>query len=596
MNCTSVQNGAGIAAVVPASSSSDANRVNAVLTTGDLLAILKENPSKSFAQLRTTCGLLGNYLGMPGDQISFDLIEDKRRGFRPFLESRRYTENSIRSYVYQQRSLLYSAVQHGWGPDANQAGAWKPLLEMAVKDHLTDIVRYFSRTTQTPAEVTVEAVMRWAEERTREGLLFTTVAKKRNQFWRLLQKTGWVKELPQQLMKFEHYAIPLEELPTGLRNDIKALLKWKQADFAVNRPKRGKIRAITATRLRSTICQFAGFVIHVCGHSPATFKDMVQKHLVESFVEWLLNDRKIMGRSLVGRLGGIYAVLKYHPSYCAIDYSWFKPLLDSITLEDESEIKKRKAKKYVDYDDMNTIPEKIRAVREATEKRKGNSRNRVAQLAMEEFLFRWFLVFPWRQRNIREFRIGGSNPNLFKSKLPPYCAIDKPAWVIEEEAKNPNAEFWQISFSPEEVKTGISVDLIVPQRLIQPLEEYLTRWRPLLLGGKAVDTLLVSPRGKPLRSGQVGKAIGHWTTQFANTRTTPHLIRDSVAYKWLKEHPKDFLSLSKILWHKNVQTTIRIYGSRFDESSGTCAMEAWLDQRSANNDADNIALKYPILS
>ncbi len=68
-------------------------------------------------------------------------------------------------------------------------------------------------------------------------------------------------------------------------------------------------------------------------------------------------------------------------------------------------------------------------------------------------------------------------------------------------------------------------------------------------------------------------------------------VRNSVAYKWLKEHPKDFLTLSKILWHKNVQTSIRIYGSRFDESSGTCAMEAWLDQRSADNNACSNALK-----
>jgi hypothetical protein len=59
----------------------------------------------------------------------------------------------------------------------------------------------------------------------------------------------------------------------------------------------------------------------------------------------------------------------------------------------------------------------------------------------------------------------------------------------------------------------------------------------------------------------------------------PLLIRDSVAYRWLKEHPKDFLTLSKILWHKNVQTTIEIYGAKFNESSGTCAMEAWLDER-----------------
>jgi integrase len=201
---------------------------------------------------------------------------------------------------------------------------------------------------------------------------------------------------------------------------------------------------------------------------------------------------------------------------------------------------------------------------------------------MEEFMFRWYLALPWRQRNLRECRIGGFAPNLFKGKIPPISDIDKPAWIIEEEAKNPDAEFWMISFNSDATKTHISVDLLLPRQLIKPLEEYLTDCRPLLLDGKDSEMLFVTPRGKQMRSDQVGKVIGNWTTKFAPVRTTPHMIRDSVAYLWLREHPMDFLSLSKILWHKNVQTTIQIYGARFNESSGTCAMEAWLDQRAAS--------------
>ena len=49
---------------------------------------------------------------------------------------------------------------------------------------------------------------------------------------------------------------------------------------------------------------------------------------------------------------------------------------------------------------------------------------------------------------------------------------------------------------------------------------------------------------------------------------------------WLEQHPADYLTLSKMLWHSNINTTIQIYGSRFNESSGVRAMEAWLDERS----------------
>ena len=58
-------------------------------------------------------------------------------------------------------------------------------------------------------------------------------------------------------------------------------------------------------------------------------------------------------------------------------------------------------------------------------------------------------------------------------------------------------------------------------------------------------------------------------------RVTPHLFRDIVAYAWLKANPKDYLTLSKMLWHKNVSTTIYYYGSRFNDSSASVAMESW---------------------
>lgn len=591
MSFAQLQNGSEIALPLPDSSGSDGKQPLPVKTTGDLLAILEKNPPRSFKMLRTTCGHLGKYFDLPGDQIPFDLIEDKKCGFRPFLESRRYSENSVRSYVYQQRSLLKAAMRHGWSPDGHATEAWKPLLTLAVEEHLTDIVRHFARTMKSPKELTKEAVDRWGESRISDGLMFTTVATKKNQFWRMLEKTGWLTSTPAHLLKFSPYGIPLEEMPPKLRDDIQTVLKWKQADFARNRPKFGKIRAVTANNDRLILEQLTSYVVKICGGNPQSLHDLIHQENIEGFIEWTINERHIKGRSVQGRLAGILAIVKHHPMFKGQDFTWFKTLLDSIPLEDDSERKKRKALKYVSYDELETIPAKIRAFRQAYEKQQKRNATRVAQLAMEEFMFRWYLVFPWRSRNQRECRIRGFAPNLFKGRIPPLTDIDKPGWIIEEEAKNPDAEFWMISFNSDATKTHISVDLLLPRQLIKPLEEYLKEWRPLLLDGKDSEMLFVTPRGKQMRSDQVGKVIGHWTTKFAPVRTTPHLIRDSVAFKWLKEHPKDFLTLSKILWHKNVQTTVQIYGARFNESSGSCAMEAWLDQRSANSDACSTALK-----
>lgn len=591
MSFAQLQIGTENAFTLPSSSASLAKQSLPVKVTGDLLAILQENPPRSFKMMRTTCGHLGRYLDLPGDQIPFDLIEDKKRGFRAFLEGRRYSENSIQSYVYQQRSLLKAGMSYGWDPNGNPTDAWKPMLELAVEERLTDIVRHFARTMKSPIDITKEAVDQWGEARVRDGLMFTTVAHKKNEFWRLLQKTGWVTDTPPHMLRFDQYGIPLNELNARLRADIETLVKWKQAAFAPNRPKKGRIRAITATHLRRLISRLAGFVINVYGYSPSTLKELVQKHLVEGFIEWSINERHIKGRSLQPWLGSLAAAMKYHPAYASSDWSWFKPLLDSIPVEDDSVLKKRKAAKFVDYDELETIPGQIRAYREEYEKRRNKSEVRVAQLALEEFMFRWYLALPWRQRNLRECRIGGVAPNLFKGKIPLLSEIDKQTWVIEEEARNPDAEFWLISFTPDGTKTHIPIDLLLPRQLIEPLEEYLTKYRPLLLKDRNSDMLFVTPRGKPMRSDQVGKVIGHWTATFASKRTTAHLVRDAFSFKWLKEHPKDYLTLSKILWHKSPQMAIQTYGARFNESSGMVAMEAWLDQRSANNNGCGNVLK-----
>jgi len=552
-----------------------------VKTTGDLLARSQGKLPRAISMLKTTCGLLGTYLNLPGDQIPIDTLDARRKGFRAFLASRPYTENSIRSFVYQLRVLLKTARRLGWKPDANAPERWRPLLTVASEKKVMDIVRYFSRVAKTPGDVTIEDVELWCKEMTTGGMLFTTVAAKRNAFWRLLQDTGWTTLNPLTVLHQTKYGVPLDQLDPGLRQEAEVLLKWKQAEYAVDRPKWGKIRAVSANNLRLTICQLAGFVINVCGIQPTSMSDLVQKKLVQKFVEWSINERGKKGHTIQSRLGMLDAVMSHHPAYASQDFSWLKTLIDSVSLEDDSERKRRKAEKYVDYDVLETIPDKIRSARETYNKRKKKDPKRAARLAMEELIFRWLLVLPWRQRNVRECRVGGANPNLFKAAIPAFSDLDIPTWVIEEEEQNPHAEFWQIRLSPKETKTGIAIHTLLPRQLIAPLEEYLVEHRPLLLAEKCSNHLFVNRIGRPMRADFVEKIIGRWTLQTCGVRTTPHLFRDAVAFKWLKTHPKDYLTLAKMLWHKRVETTVGIYGARYNESSGVSAMEEWLDQREA---------------
>ncbi len=174
-------------------------------------------------------------------------------------------------------------------------------------------------------------------------------------------------------------------------------------------------------------------------------------------------------------------------------------------------------------------------------------------------------------------------PNLFKGKIPPYSAVDKPEWVKQEEQQNPAAEFWQFRFGTQETKTGIAVHALLPRQLIGLLEEYLKEFRPHLIHGADPGTLFLNKAGNAISSSEVRSVVTARTMQYGGRRVTPHLFRDIVAYTWLKAHPEGYLTLSKMLWHSNINTTIKIYGSRFNESSGVSAMESWLEDREAKS-------------
>ena len=75
------------------------------------------------------------------------------------------------------------------------------------------------------------------------------------------------------------------------------------------------------------------------------------------------------------------------------------------------------------------------------------------------------------------------------------------------------------------------------------------------------------------------KLVSHLTLRYGGRRVTPHLHRDIVAFTWLKAHRGDYLTVSKMLWHSNIRTTLEKYGTRFNESSGVAAMDAWLEER-----------------
>jgi integrase len=373
------------------------------------------------------------------------------------------------------------------------------------------------------------------------------------------------------------YGVPASELPEPLASEVKQLLVWKQAKYMRGRPQWTRHRPVTAKLLEKVICRLFGFAQNIGKFCEVTtLKSLFTEEIVSAYIEWGLNERGLT-RSTLLRLSMIYGALRHHPNYKGQGqdqgYQWFSALFDGVPEDDQSVAQAKKAKKSVPYEELCKIPGAIRAAR----LKLNQDDVKASRLAHEELMVLWLTTLVWRQRNLRECRVGEpESANLFFAPLPAFIHVAKPKWVEEALETNSKEAFWQFYFRATETKTGQEVRGILPRRLIPVLEEYLAIHRPRLVAADDPGTLFVNADGNAISYQIMTYHISEIVLKHAGRRMTPHLFRDAFAYAYLDAHPEDFLTLSKILWHQSIKYTLSVYGRNFDESNGVRRIDEWL--------------------
>ncbi len=549
-------------------------------TVDELLKAIDEDaPTLPVGMLRTTARHVSNFLNVPLEQLEIDVLVGLDPDFRNYLKERRYKEGSVRSYSNFVSILLKAAKELGWEPRQSQFfEAWKAIADaMPPRSYCRGIIAYSIRHGKAPSRFCDDDLDAWGQTLLDNGRSYIYVTAVKGNFRRALVKSGFSTRLPHLCCtshKRSTYAIPVECFPATLRAEVEKLLKWKQDEYAEGRPRRQRLRPISANKLATCIARLYGVVTRIeKWKNVKSLVELVTKESLVHFIKWSLNERKVKSRSFAVGLSMLYAALKWNPAYQAEDLGWFRTLLSEIQPDSESERRERKLNKYLPYEVIRDIPAMIRERRE--ELGVQLSERQLAFLVHDELLVLWLVTFLWRQRNIRECRIG---ENLYKAPIPPLVNMAIPEWARESIKSNPRAEFWQFRFCEQGTKTGNEVRSILPHRLVPLLEEYLERHRPAILRGFDPGNLFLNRNGGPLTVAEVSSLISNLTLRYAGRRVTPHLFRDIFAYWWLEHHPEDYLTVSKMLWHKDINTTLRIYGSRFDESHGLRRVEELLDR------------------
>jgi hypothetical protein len=541
-------------------------------------AIRQREPEGSHLvrMLGTTTARLVDYLREPPGKITIRGLVEVRPGFKEYLKQRRYERNSIRTYCNNVRIFLQRARELGWvGSPPALLAAWRTIRQ-AVKKTIgcSRIVDYAVAQGKSPADFNEVDLTEWAQEAVHTGHVYEYVMHVKSAFRRLVFESGLNSVMPGLQPPVDNaYAVPFSDLPNPLRDQVTELLKWKTSDFVPGRPRRAKNRPITAENLRREMCRIYGFLTKIMGKKVSTLEELLSQESITAFVSWCLNERRVCGRSVETDLGRICGVRAY-PALAPIDFSWVLELMAQLPRGRGAQIQEKKDRKWLDYNVLAAIPEQIRrdAARDRTLSEKAK-----AEKMRNALLLELMAVLPWRQRNVREAKVlpfdkGG---NLYKERVPATSL-----WAQEAVRANPGQEIWQYHFRARETKTEITVRAPLPKQLVAPLEQYLACYRRVLLGKhRDPGTLFCSRRGRPFDRKSILRIVGHLTMKYAKVRTNPHLIRDIFALGWLRDHPDDYVTVMRTLWHRKIDTTLGCYAKGFDETDASVRIEEWLDKR-----------------
>jgi len=582
-----------------------------------------------------------NWVG-PISLLPLDLVNAREKFFFRNLVDNSYPSQQAMKYAHRIHVLMNLARSRGWSPDDGISEEWLPVLARAEERNCIDIARYFASSHIHPGDLTYGQLQTWIDNEVIEGTrTFVAARAKQRIFSTAMLSLGFTN-----LVRMGRpYGTAVKDFTDNFKREFDELIAYRRGspddeeeddDYAEgwehsedeeddsdedDRPKRKQLREVSVNCLIQCICRMHGFAKDH-GAQIDSLSDLFTRAVFRRYRKWLKKRRKIKGTTMKLFFAPIVAAVRQYRKFPVTEYEWLGRFLSSIPAESFEERQKRKLNKYLPFQELAAIPSKLRKDLENVEKRQTTeiSKGRyseetqtleAARLAMKALLLQLEFNLVWRQRNLRQCRILGDNPNLFKLKIDTYAQIFRPAWVEAIRADDPNAEIWQYSFSAEETKAGHPIHGILPRHLIRPLEDYLDLYRPELVkerkrkprkgvkqksrtetSPKMADTLFVNYLRKPLSSANVRDIFCDSTLRYGKRRVTPHLVRDCFAYHFLLRRPFDFVTLSACLWHRSVSTTLEIYGSRLNPSVSIAIAEQFIEEMSKGGNAANSPMSY----
>ena len=187
-------------------------------------------------------------------------------------------------------------------------------------------------------------------------------------------------------------------------------------------------------------------------------------------------------------------------------------------------------------------------------------------LAYRDGLIIAFLILhPLRRRNLVNFELG---KNLLRQ-----------------------GEGYMVSFEGSETKNGAPLELPLADILVEPMNQYLDIWRPVLMArhgrwNRPVDAYVwVSSDGSPLGPEGMSGRIELRTREAFGKAINPHAFRDASATTLTIADPARVRSAAPLLGHRSLATTEKYY----IQATGLEAQRSYLEVLNAARGPESIS-------
>lgn len=484
----------------------------------------------------------------------------------------------IAAVIRNKNLLLRMAHACGWtSPHYEILRAWWPV-RAALRGRSAGalgIVEFAERNNIPVDQFADCRIEQWKQHMFRRGrILFSVLATERN-FRTVLRRAGLQPLFPQFRLasrRVSRYTLPLEQMDDRLRREILHAVAWKRAHRSKGRRARGRLRPRSVERLLETIqglCAYATSTLGIC--DVTSMRQLLKEEIVCGFIDWLRSEPGRQTPGILTSMRYLHALISEYPLYKSGSYQWLRRKLKSLPREPKAALEQRKRKRVAAaYSLLREVPERIAAdLAEATDP------VRAAWLAHHRLLLAILLQKPFRNRNLRNLTLGDeASATICERTLPPRARRSLQLSYAERQAleNNPERKFWVVHFDEDQTKGKKEVWWLVPNELIPLLTEYVTIYRPRLIG-LAVDpcSLFINKARKDLSRRELAYLVAGLCMRYIRRPLTPHDFRRIFSTFFLAEGGK-MEDLQKELDHNFIETTCG-YCTGFDASFGVVVLE-----------------------